>query len=78
EDVKQLLEKIQSPDGAVRQAAWKSAGPVGAAAVVPLGELAASSQKPVARAAAFALDRIAHYAARPGSNGAAHAVAIEL
>ena len=61
----ELLVKIKSDDANVRSAAWPQAGPAGAEAVAPLGELMAGDDKGVARAATEALRTITHYAGRP-------------
>lgn len=62
-----FLDKLKSSDANTRMTAWKSAGPMGAEAILPLGELACSSYKGIAKAAVEAMRVIAHYAARPGS-----------
>ncbi|HZO88360.1 MAG TPA: hypothetical protein VFB38_08470 [Chthonomonadaceae bacterium] len=77
-EIAAFLEKIKSPDADVRYKAWREAGPMGAEAVVPLGELAASPDKGVAKAASGAMETIAHHAARPGAGAEAHAVSVEL
>ena len=63
-DLTAFLEKIQSPDDRIRVTAWQSAGPQGAAAIAPLGALAASHDKGTARAATQALETITHAAAK--------------
>ncbi|MBI3910288.1 MAG: hypothetical protein HY320_05065 [Armatimonadetes bacterium] len=76
--LQEFLEKIQSSDASVRYAAWRSAGPVGAPAVVPLADLMASADKGVVKAAQGALQGIVHYAARPGAREEARSVSAEL
>ena len=66
-DVDQLVEKLQDESGAVRRAAWLSAGEYGADAVMPLVRLASSEDKEAALAASLALRKLAHAHARPGS-----------
>lgn len=78
EDLQTFLERIQSGDGQVRCAAWRSAGPLGAAAVAPLADLMISPGKGVAKAAQEALKVVVHYAGRPGARAEARAVAAEL
>jgi hypothetical protein len=73
-----FLEKIRSSDGNVRLATWRAAGPMGAPAVAPLGDLMAGEDKGVAKAAKMALTAIVHHAARPGAAEEARAVAAEL
>ncbi len=76
--VRELLSQLQSSDLELR---WKSAvkaGPVGAEAVVPLGDLMGGEDRGVAKAATEALRRIVHYSARPGARKEAQAVAREL
>jgi HEAT repeat protein len=78
DNLRAFLEQLQSSDGQVRYAAWRSAGPLGAAAVVPLADLMASPEKGVAKAAQEALKTVVHYAGRPGARAEARAVAAEL
>jgi len=73
-----LIKQIQSKDEAQRAAARDGAGPVGAAAVKPLAEIAASGELEVARAANRAIQNIVYYAGRPGAKDEAKAVAAEL
>lgn len=78
-NVSQLINTIKTGDADARYAAWRAAGPAGAAAVAPLADLMASTDKGASRAATEALGRIAHYAARPGATPSeTQAVAIEL
>lgn len=75
----QLKQDIQSEDAKVRAAARDDAGTVGAAAVRPLGEIAASSDNfEVARAARRAIQNIVYFAGRPGADAEAAAVTAEL
>lgn len=64
-NLNQLIQNLKSADADVRYAAWRSAGPAGAAAIVPIAELMASTDKGVVRSATEALGRVAHHAARP-------------
>lgn len=77
-DRAEFLKHIQSSDAGERYAAWRGAGPQGAEAIAPLGELMASSDKGVAKAAGGAMETIAHHAARPGAGKEAQAAAAEL
>ena len=74
----EFLEKIQSPDDAIRGPAWQNAGPVGAPAVVPLGEVMTHADFEIARAAKRAIERIVRHAGRPGAAPERRAVAAEL
>jgi HEAT repeat protein len=76
--VDELIAQIQSANADVRYKAWRSAGPMGAPAVVPLGTLMASPDTGVAKAAKGALETVAHHAARPGAREEAYAVSQEL
>lgn len=76
--VQNLITKLSGTDLDARQAAYQSAGPLGAAAVLPLGDLLASPNKGVARAAKFALENIAHHAARPVNGHEAREVSFKL
>jgi len=77
-EVRDFIAKIRDENADVRYAAWRSAGKVGAPAVVPLGRLVAGEDKGVAKAASEALNTIAHYASRPGADGERKAVSKEL
>lgn len=77
-DVRELMAKLGSSDAAVRYAAWQGAGPAGSAAVVPVGDLMASTDKGVVKAAKGALEGIAYYSTRPGADREAEAVSQEL
>lgn len=74
----EFLEKIKSPDDAVRGPAWQNAGPLGAPAVVPLGEVMTHADFEVARSAKRAIERIVRHAGRPGADAERRAVAGEL
>ena len=74
----ELVAKIQSSDADVRYAAWQGAGPVGAEAVVPLGNLMAVPDRGVVKAAKGALEAIAYYSTRPGAAPEAAAVSRQL
>jgi HEAT repeat protein len=77
-DLNGFLDQIKSSDADVRYKAWRTAGPMGATAVAPLGDLAALPDKGVAKAAKAALQEIAHYAARPGAGAEARVISVEL
>ncbi|HZP83387.1 MAG TPA: HEAT repeat domain-containing protein [Chthonomonadaceae bacterium] len=77
-DLNAFLEALKSPDAERRYAAWRGAGPMGAAAVAPIADLCASPDRGVAKAAKGALENIAHHAARPGAGKEARAVSTEL
>lgn len=74
----EFLEKIKSPDDAVRGPAWQNAGPLGAPAVVPLGEVMTHPDFEIARSARRAIERIVRHAGRPGADVERRAVAGEL
>ncbi len=76
--VADLLARIQNTDDAVRGPAWQNAGPVGAPAVVPLGELMTHADFEIARSARRAIERIVRHAGRPGADAEREAVATEL
>lgn len=61
----ELLQNLRSENPDVRFTAWRSAGPAGASAIVPIADLMASTDKGVVRSATEALARVAHHAARP-------------
>jgi HEAT repeat protein len=65
-DLSEFLGRIQSDQGATRAEAVSQAGPAGADAVVPLGELASANKGNASLAAQWALKNIAAYAGRPG------------
>jgi hypothetical protein len=73
-----LIENIQSEDHAVRAAARDGAAAIGAKAVGPLAEIAASGALEAARAAQRAIQRIVYHAGRPGAEDEAKAVQGEL
>jgi hypothetical protein len=73
-----LIKNIQSTDAKARAAARDGAGPVGAAAVLPLGKIAATADLEIARAAQQALQNVVYYAGRPAAEVEAQAVAGEL
>ena len=78
-DINDLLAHIRSMDGKMRAKAQRTAGPVGAAAIAPLAEIAASSaMDDVVKAARGAIEAITHYAARPGAQTEANAVSVEI
>lgn len=77
-DLQVFLEQIRSSDAQVRYAAWRSAGPWGAPAVVPLADLMASPEKGIVKAAQEALKAVVHYAGRPGARTEARLVSAEL
>jgi HEAT repeat protein len=65
-DLTEFLGRLQSDTGATRAEAVAQAGPLGASAVVPLGELASANKGNASIAALWALRNIAVYAGRPG------------
>jgi hypothetical protein len=73
-----LIQNIQSSDDTIRAAARDDAGLVGAQAVLPLAEIAASGELEIARAANRAMQNIVYHAGRPGAEDEAKAVAAEL
>ena len=73
-----LIKDIQSSNDTERATARDAAGVVGAAAVLPLGEIAASGELEIARAAKQAIQNIVYHAGRPGAKAEASAVAAEL
>ncbi|MBI5092182.1 MAG: hypothetical protein HZB26_07005 [Candidatus Hydrogenedentes bacterium] len=78
-DAQSLLAGVTNASADARAEAWKSAGPVGAAAIAPLGKHLAGADPGVTKAARAALVTIVAYAGRPGAaptEGAA--VAAEL
>jgi len=64
-EVTDFLARIQSDQGATRVDAIIKAGPMGAAAVVPLGQVAGGDNREASIAAQRALRNIAAYAGRP-------------
>lgn len=64
----ELIQNLKSTDAEVRYAAWRLAGPAGAAAIIPIADLMASTDKGVVRSATEALGRVTHYAARPAAS----------
>lgn len=76
--VADLVAKIKSTDDKVRGPAWQNAGPVGAPAVVPLGEVMTHADFEIARSARRAIERIVRHAGRPGADAERKAVAAEL
>ena len=76
--IRDFLAKIQDKDPSVRCQAWRSAGPMGARVVIPLGELMASSDPGIAKAAREALKVVAHHSARPGAEAERKAVSQAL
>lgn len=77
-DLDQFLQQISSKDADARYRAWRSAGPMGAAAVAPLADLMAGADRGVAKAAGEAIERIVHHAARPAAQEEARAVSAAL
>lgn len=76
--VADLVARIKSTDDAVRGPAWQGAGPFGAPAVVPLGEVMTDAHFEIARSARRAIERIVRHAGRPGADAERRAVAAEL
>jgi HEAT repeat protein len=77
-ELQAFLARIEDKDAGARMTAARGAGPLGAAAVVPLGDRMASSDPGVAKAAGEGLKVIVHHAARPGAGSEAKAVSTEL
>lgn len=77
-DVNELIAKIKSTDDAIRGPAWQGAGPVGAPAVVPLGQVMTDADFEIARSAKRAIERIVRHAGRPGADAERKAVQTEL
>jgi len=73
-----LINDIQGNSSRARAAARDGAGAVGAKAIAPLAEIAASGELEPARAAQRAIQNIVYHAGRPGSEDEAKAVALEL
>ncbi len=73
-----LLSKIESDEVDVRYAARTLAPKLGAAAVIPLGELIVHKKRESALTARAALERIVHHAGRAGGNVEREAVTAEL
>lgn len=75
----QLLQNLRSENADVRFAAWRSAGPAGAAAIAPIADIMASTDRGKVRSATEALQRVTHHAARPAaSKNQRRAVALAL
>lgn len=74
----ELIERIKGADDKARGEAWQSAGPLGAPAVQPLSQVAASGEMEVARSAKRAIWKIVRHAGRPGADKERKAVAAEL
>jgi HEAT repeat protein len=75
----QLLQNLRSENADVRFAAWRSAGPAGAAAIAPIADIMAATDKAAVRSATEALQRVTHYSARPAaSKNERRAVALAL
>jgi hypothetical protein len=76
--VKDLIDKVSSPDDKIRGPAWQGAGPVGAPAIGALADLMMHTNFEIARCARRAIERIVRHAGRPGANSERQAVAAEL
>ena len=76
--VKDLIAKIQDSNDEARAAAWTSAGPLGADAVVPLADVMASGELEIARAAQRGLWKIVRHVGRPGADAEKQAVVAKL
>lgn len=63
--IEKLLELLQSKDPFVRRDAWLAAGPLGAAALPKLADLAAQGELEISRAANRAMWQIVRYAGAP-------------
>ena len=63
--IEKLLELLQSKDPFVRRDAWLAAGPLGAAALPKLADLAAKGELEISRAANRAMWQIVRYAGAP-------------
>src|SRR5262245_35992456 len=70
ESLDAFLKKIKDPDAKTRRAAWDAAGEQGAAALLPLADILAGSDRDAALAAAHAMARIAHASAAPEGGAA--------
>lgn len=68
DDVDDLIAALTGDDNEARRVAANAAGPLGAKAIEPLGELAASKDYLVARAARWALVRVVADAGVPGAD----------
>ena len=66
-ELNDLLARIADPSADVRAEAWKSAGPLGAPAIVPLARLAETGGSAVGGAALHAIGVITAHAGRPGA-----------
>lgn len=73
-----LIARIKHKDPKVRAAAWQAAGQVGAQAVRPLADVAATGELEVARAANRGLWKIVRTAGRPGAETERAAVVAAL
>jgi len=76
--VELFLTQIKSDQGAARVTAITQAGPMGAAAVIPLAEIASGTTRDNSLAALTALKNVAAYAGRPGAAEQRKAVAEAL
>jgi HEAT repeat protein len=68
------LQRLQSPDAGVREAAWLEAARYGPGAIRPLGGLMAGEDKTSGRAARLAMEVIVSDAGAPGAGGKRAAV----
>lgn len=66
-NLKGWIEQLQSADADTHNAAARVSGPMGAAAITPIADVMASSDKGAARAATQALQHVAHHSTRPGT-----------
>jgi HEAT repeat protein len=66
----QLIEVLKGNDDKARGEAWQGAGPLGAAAVMPLAELMSTGDMEAGRCARRALWRIVRHAGRPSARSA--------
>ncbi|HOF40851.1 MAG TPA: HEAT repeat domain-containing protein [Candidatus Hydrogenedentes bacterium] len=77
-ELDEFLVRIAGPNADARAGAWKSAGPLGAPAVLPLARLAETGEPEIRVAALRAIDIITAYAGRPGAQEEQRAVAQAL
>jgi HEAT repeat protein len=64
--VQKLVELLKSPDPFARRDAWLAAGPLGAAALRPLADLASEGELEISRAANRGMWQIVRYVGAPG------------
>ncbi len=77
-ELDEFLVRIAGPQADLRAEAWKSAGPLGASAVLPLARLAETGEPEIREAVLRAIDVVTAYAGRPGAQEEQRAVAQAL